>query len=347
MDRPDVLLIISSFYLNERYYMGSSQRIALELRDAGFRVYTTSARRGRMGRLLDILRTIWRLRHTYEVAHIDTFGGLAFMWAALSAALLRHLKKPYVLTLHGGSLPNMTVYFPGLMRRLLLGASYITAPSEFMRDQFSPIRSDIEVVSNPLHLDRYPYRERTDIEPRMVWLRAFHHIYDPITAIRAMADLVEDVPDATLTMIGPDKGDGSLQDVRWLISNLNLNDCIDIIEGISNDEVGEYLSKFDIFINTSRVDHAPVSVTEALACGLCVVSTSVGAIPEMLSIPKAGLTVPPDDSAALANAVRHLLNNPSVAYELSRNAGRAAGTYDSRPILQRWGTIFREIAATG
>ena len=60
----------------------------------------------------------------------------------------------------------------------------------------------------------------------------------------------------------------------------------------------------DIFLNTTGVDNAPVSVVEAMACGLCVVSTNVGGIPYLLEHEYDSLLVPSNDPAAMATAVR-------------------------------------------
>ena len=346
MDQPEILFVSSSFSLDGRTYRGISQRLADGLRADGFRIYTASNRRDSLSRVFDMLRVIWRLRRTVDVVHIDTFGAKAFLWAELSATLLRRLNKPYILTLRGGSLPDVAKRLPRRMHRLLVGAAHITSPSAFMRDHFSHMQPDIEVIRNPLYLDRYPYRERREFAPRLIWLRAFHRIYDPLTPVRALAMLRQNVPDAIMTMIGPDKGDGTLQAVRQLIAELKLGEVIEIIEGIPNDEVGAYLNKHDLFINTSHIDNAPVTVTEALACGLCVISTPAGAIPEVLSNPTSGVIVPVDDPMTLADTIRKLLGDPERVHELSQHAGVAAQRYDSGPIFKRWGVIMREVAAS-
>jgi glycosyltransferase involved in cell wall biosynthesis len=83
-------------------------------------------------------------------------------------------------------------------------------------------------------------------------------------------------------MIGPDKGDGSLERMQQLASSLDVSNDITIIGGIPREEVPIWLSKGDIFVNTSNFDNTPVSVLEAMACGLCIVTTNVGGIPYLL-----------------------------------------------------------------
>jgi glycosyltransferase involved in cell wall biosynthesis len=108
------------------------------------------------------------------------------------------------------------------------------------------------------------------------------------------------------------------------------------------DEKRRLFADHDVFLNTSRVDNRPVSVVEAAACGLCVVSTDVGGVPDLLVHEESALLVPPDDPAALAAAVRRLLDEPGLAGRLS-DGGRAvaeAGQPDA--VVERWEALLSE-----
>ncbi len=68
---------------------------------------------------------------------------------------------------------------------------------------------------------------------------------------------------------------------------------VDFWASVEKSEVPAWLAKGDIFLNTTNVDNTPVSVIEAQAAGLCVVSTNVGGIPFLLENGKDALLVPP------------------------------------------------------
>src|SRR6185436_16069131 len=101
-----------------------------------------------------------------------------------------------------------------------------------------------------------------------------------------------------LTMIGPDKGDGSLQQTQRVAGERGVVNHISFVGGVPKREVPERLSHADIFLNTTNVDNTPVSVLEAMACGLCVVNTNVGGLPYLLEHEEDALLVPPADVAA-------------------------------------------------
>ncbi len=70
-----------------------------------------------------------------------------------------------------------------------------------------------------------------------------------------------------------------------------------------------WLDRGDIFLNTSRIDNAPVSLIEAMACGLCVVTTDAGGIPDMVRHGEDALVAPVGDAGALASLVASVLED--------------------------------------
>jgi glycosyltransferase involved in cell wall biosynthesis len=192
------------------------------------------------------------------------------------------------------------------------------------------------LLPNPLDLSCYRFRLRERPLPRLVWLRAFHAVYNPTLAARMLARLVRYSADIHLIMAGPDKGDGSLQTLQRVTSELGLNGCITFSDPIVKTAVPEWLHKGDIFINTTNVDNTPVSVLEAMACGLCVVSTSVGGIPYLLEQEEDALLVPPNDPEAMAGAVLRVLTEPGLAAHLSTNARRKVEQWDWSVVLPEW-----------
>ena len=117
-------------------------------------------------------------------------------------------------------------------------------------------------------------------------------------------------------------------------------DRIQFVGQIPKDAVPQWLDRGDIFLNTTNIDNTPVSTLEAMACGLCVVSTNVGGLPYLLTNEQDALLVPPNDPAALAVAVRRLLTEPELAGRLSQNARRKAEQHDWAVVLPQWETLL-------
>jgi len=337
------LLLVGNFLSTQGTNRTMAEEFADRLAGAGYALITTSRLRSRFPRLVDMLWTAFSRRKDYQVAYVEVYSGPSFLWAEMVCGLLGILSKPYILTLHGGNLPDFARRWPGHVRRLLKHAKVVTAPSRYLQEAIRPYRDDLVLLPNPLEIKEYPFRLRAVPVPHLVWLRAFHTIYNPQLAPQVIAALRDIFPDTHLTMIGPDKGDGALQETQASIEKLGLQKNIEIVPGIPKSEVPEYLGRADIFINTTNVDNTPVSVLEAMACGLCVVSTNVGGIPYLLNDEEDALLVPPDDPEAMAFAVRRILTEPGLAVRLSQNARNKVEQFDWSVILPQWEALFLQV----
>jgi len=327
---------------------GVSRQFIEELADRmeshGWLVFRTSFVMFRPGRILDMVLTIFRHRPKYRVAHISVFSGRAFLWAFSSAFTLRLLQKPFVLSLHGGNLPEFSQRWPGVVRLLITSASAVTSPSNYLVEPFKRFRPDIQLFPNPVEIQEYEFRLRQHPEPRLIWLRAFHRIYNPGLAPRMLKLLLSEFPQATIAMVGADRGDGSFEEAMDVAEKLTVRDRIRVVGKVAKHEVPGWLNTADIFINTTNIDNAPTSVLEAMACGLCIITTDVGGIRYLLEDGYDALLVPPDDPEAMAQATRRVLRDPELAVRLSVNARKKVEEFDWAIILPRWQQLFSKCA---
>jgi glycosyltransferase involved in cell wall biosynthesis len=340
------VLLVGNFLSSTNGNHDVCEDLATKLTALGWWVVTTSQKQHRLARLRDMVTTAWRKRDEYDVAQVDVYSGLAFLWAEAICWVLERLGKPYILTMHGGNLPAFAKRWPGRVRRLLRSAEVVTTPSEFLLLHLAPYRSDLRLQLNPIDLHLYRFERRASPQPRLVWLRAFHSVYNPSLAAEVVALLVKDIPEVSLVMYGHDKGDGSLQTMRRLATRLGVSERIETPGGVPKSDVPHRLSAGDIFLNTTNVDNTPISVLEAMACGLCVVSTNVGGMPYLVEHEQDGLLVPPGDAQVMAAAVRRILTEPALAEKLSANARKKAERFDGSAILQQWEKTLTEILSS-
>ncbi len=319
------------------------QDLAPRLSATGWRVITTSRYRRRIPRVLDMLLTTCLKRSQYRLAHVDVYSARAFLWAEAVCLLLRRYGKPYVLTLRDGNLPTFSRNHTERVRRLLASAAVVTAPSRYLLECMAEYRQDLCLLPNAMGLSAYEFTPRVFPSPSLIWLRAFNFGYNPNLAADVIVLLKDSFPTIRLTMIGADKGDGSFQSFQRRVSDLDLNRYIVCPGWVSKTEVPQQLAEHDIFLNTTNVDNTPVSVMEAMACGLCVISTDVGGIPYLLTDEQDALLVPPNDPKAMAAAVKRILTEQGLAEKLSRNARTKALEFDWSVILPQWEAMLSSL----
>ena len=338
------ILIVGNFLSATRGVRSVCEELAIRLASRGWSVITTSACSNRIAKLIDMVITAIGKQRRYTIAHVEVYSGFAFCWAEAVCLVLKALGKPYVLTLHGGNLPAFGRRWPRRVRRILQSADVVTAPSRFLGERMASFRSDVRVIANGIDLKAYPYRLRSVPEPRLVWVRAFHFMYNPLLAVDVVHLLQNRFPAIHLTMVGPDKGDGSFQAVQQAVLRLGIQSTVELTGRVEKKDIASFLHAGDIFLNTTNIDNAPVSVVEAMACGCCTVSTNVGGIPSLLTDGMDALLVPPQDAQLMAEAVNRVLVEKGLGASLSRNARTKAMLHDWETIIPKWEQLFADVA---
>lgn len=306
----------------------------------GWKVHFASKYSNKLIRMFDFLLTAWRYRKKYHLAVIEVYSGQAFIWADVLGRYLSLIRKPYILTLHGGKLPIFAKKNPVKFQRLITSASIVTTPSKYLFNTFRHMREGIKYIPNGISTANYKFWVRKNPVPDLIWLRAFHSIYSPSQAVEVLYLILKHYPCAHLTMIGPDKHDGTYVNVMERVRELRLEDRVTFTGAIPKTDVANHLARGDIFLNTTNYESFGVSVVEAAACGLCIVSTNVGELPYFWENGENALLVPPNDPEAMAAAVRRILAEPGLAEKLSENARKKAEEFDWSVVLPQWEHLF-------
>lgn len=311
----------------------------------GYTVRVTSRIPARLPRLVDTLRSIYLWRNEIDLVIHQVFSGPAFVINDAASWLCWRLGLRQIYVLRGGSLPEFTLSRSGWVRRVMRRADAIVAPSGFLSslfDEVPEISARIRVIPNILAIEKYPYRHRLEVQPRLLWMRTFHPIYHPEMAVDVLANLRQTHPAATLTMAGQEKGLHA--QVQEKARQAGLIDAIRFPGFLGPEDKSREFGTHDIYLNTNHVDNMPVSVVEAAAFGLPVVATRVGGIPYLLSDGETGLLTPDADAEAMAAAVRRLLHEPGLAAQLSANGRALAENCAWEPVKAQWEALFQELA---
>jgi glycosyltransferase involved in cell wall biosynthesis len=145
-------------------------------------------------------------------------------------------------------------------------------------------------------------------------------------------------------MLGPDKGDSSRQRTVEEARSRGVSAHLEVQDSIPKMLVPQLLDTGDIFLNTSCIDNTPVSVLEAMASGLCIVSTDAGGIPYLLQSGKNALLVPLDDDREMAAAVRRLLTDHALSEQIQHASRATVCAFDWSVILPQWQVLLTSVA---
>jgi glycosyltransferase involved in cell wall biosynthesis len=138
-------------------------------------------------------------------------------------------------------------------------------------------------------------------------------------------------------MVGPDK-DGSLQTTKAFAESIGV--AVNFTGQLAKEDWWKLASEHDIFINTTHFDNSPISVMEAMALGLPVVSTNVGGIPYLLTDKENALLVNDNDHHAMNSAICSLIENQEKAKALASNARNFIEQMDWNIVKEEWKQVL-------
>jgi glycosyltransferase involved in cell wall biosynthesis len=286
-------------------------------------------------RLVEMLWKTLSIGRRADYIIIDTYSTLAFWYAYITGRLAKLIGTKYITILHGGDLPARLRKSKHACDRLF-GKSYANvALSGYIQTVFDSAGYHAIIIPNIIDISKYPFKLRDHCRPRLLWVRSFHRQYNPNMAADVLCELLQIHSDAELCMVGPNK-DGSMEEFRKYLQQTGIEKHIKITGKLSKAEWIKLSEDYDFFINTTNVDNTPVSVIEALALGMCVISTDPDGIPYLLNDGIDSFLVKTGDSEGMANQILNLINNEMLAANISGNARKKAQTFDWEQIRHKW-----------
>lgn len=308
------------------------------LEQSGMKVHYASSQKNKIFRLFDMLAKTITLGRKSNYILIDTYSTYNFWYAFAVSQLARTLSIKYIPILHGGELPQRLRSCPKLSKMIFSNAFVNVAPSGYLIDAFATQGySNVIFIPNSIEIADYKFKKRSDLKPKLLWVRAFSRIYNPEMAVQVMSKLKLDFSAVELCMVGPEK-DGSMQETKLLAAQLGLK--VEFPGKLTKRSWITLSEDYDIFINTTHQDNTPVSVIEAMALGLPIISTNVGGLSFLLDNDKTAVLVNDNDINAMAEGIKTILRNQEFALNLSLNAKAVADGFDSEKVMKKWTEIL-------
>ncbi|MDF1516821.1 MAG: glycosyltransferase family 4 protein, partial [Lutibacter sp.] len=266
------LIYIGNNLSEKSNYHSAMATLTKLLQSEGHSVICSSDKTNKIFRLLSMCTTIIKHRKTTDVVLIDTFSTSNFYYALITSQLARLLSLKYIPILHGGNLPYRLKHSEFLSILIFKYAFQNVSPSLYLAHEFKKYKFETVYIPNTIPIAEIPFKLRTNLEPKLLWVRAFDEIYNPAMAIKVLSVLKKNYENASLCMVGPDK-DGSLNLTKSLAKQLGLANSVTFTGVLPKEQWHQLSENYDIFINTTNIDNMPVSVLETMALGLPVVST--------------------------------------------------------------------------
>lgn len=283
--------------------------------------------------LLLFLGALPRACSKTDIIHVFSHSYLSFFLFSLPPILLaKWLRKPLVLHYHGGAAGAFLDRWGIFARPFIRMAQRVIVPSGFLRETFA--RHTIEAIEIPNVLaGEFEFRRRQPLQPRFIMARHLEPAYNVGCGLRAFRLVLDRHPGASLLVAGSGRERAALEE---LARELGISRRVTFTGAISNERIRMHYDDCDVYLNSSNVDNQPVSILEAFACGLPVVSTAAGGIPYMVSDSVDALLANVGDASALALCALRLFEEPDLAQRLIENGHLRTEAF-------RWPAVYRQL----
>jgi L-malate glycosyltransferase len=291
------------------------------------------------------------LREKLDVLHVHyavPHATAAFLAREMTVA--DHPLK-VVTTLHGTdiTLVGQEKSFFSVTKFSIERSDAVTAVSSYLREEtyraFGCQRCDIHLIPNFIRQSEYHASESCEYREALapadhrviVHVSNFRKLKRVPDLVRMFAEIRKQVA-ATLVLVGdgPDRPEAEDE-----VERLGLQDDVRFLGKLS--AVSDVLQAADLFLLPSTSESFGLSALEAMACGVPVVASKVGGLPEVVENGVTGVLCPPDDLTGMVQAATELLQDRD-RWRRFREAGiERAGEYTADKIVPRYEQVYREV----
>ncbi|WP_149846361.1 glycosyltransferase family 4 protein [Paenibacillus sp. 37] len=300
-------------------------------------------------RLLIFIRgfiQFWMKLYTFkpDIVHIHMANNGSFYRKSLFLLTARKLfRKSVILHIHAASFDDFYNQF-ALQRKychyILNQADKLIVLSQTWKEYFATIVpvTAIEVLYNGVFVKEPFVREQQTAVNALFMGRLGERkgVYDLLQSIQQLKALGVT---ATFNLAG----DGEVEEVKAIVQQYGIEDRVNVLGWINGEQKEKLLREADLLVLPSYHEGLPMAILEAMNCGLPIISTTVGGIPEVITSGHNGLLIEPGDVHGLTSALEYLITDEEIRarmgsynraiisdkFDMNLLVGRLSGIYDA------------------
>jgi len=287
--------------------------------------------------LFDLLK---RTRN-YDIIHIFSASYFSFLLAPTPAVLIAKMfGKKTILNYHSGEASDHLRRWGRTAIPTVRLFDRVVTPSNYLVDEFARFGLEAEPIFNSVDAGRFRFRNRTPLRPVFFSNRNFEPHYNVACTLRAFSVIQRQMPEAELIVAGDGPERSML--IR-LAADLNLRN-VSFLGQVSPEEMSSIYDRTDVYLNSSEIDNMPLSLIEAMVCGLPVVSTNAGGIPYIVENGRTGLLVETNNHEALAAAALSLFEDRDMVERIVNSAREDIAKYSWENVRIEWLRTYHELS---
>ncbi len=275
-----------------------------------------------------------------DIVHVFSSGTTSYIISTIPPLVAAKLfGKKIVLNYHTGEAETHLKNWKRTAKPTMKEFDRIVVPSDFLVDVFAKFDLKAEAIFNFVESENFKFRARNPLKPVFLSNRNFERHYKIADVLRAFKLIRQKMTEAKLIVAGYGSEETKL---KKLAEDLKLENA-EFVGRVEQGEMPNIYDSADVYLNSSIVDNMPLSIIEAFACGLPVVSTDAGGIPYIIRNGETGLLVEANDYEALARQAIRLFEDKDLAQNIIRKASAECKKYNRENALNNWVELYRNL----
>jgi len=283
-----------------------------------------------------------------------------FPYGLIGAKIAKKYKKPFIVGTQGTYAVKPLFYFPDkhFVRWMYNAAKFVAVPSKFTEEsikKYTAITSPVKLIHNGVNFKRFDViadvkkiQEKYGNKKILLTVGGLKPRKGQDVVLKALAQLKKKRNDFYYLIVGPDDNrDKYVQQLKQIISENNLSDCVKFTGAKTGQELIEHFQAAYIYVHTPRLinwnfEGFGIVYLEASASKRPIVAGDSGGIRDAVVDGKTGIVVPEDDPEATALALETLLNNPEMAEKMGRAGYEYARDHDWAQIGEQYLDLYKQ-----
>jgi glycosyltransferase involved in cell wall biosynthesis len=298
------------------------------------------------------------IKHRPQVTHIATAFGLSFVKHSVCVIIAR-LAGSRVLLHHHCSIVAMYMdrpwWWKWYVRQIIRLTNGVIALSKEWQ-QLTTIIPGCKVYDLPNAIDLSAYRaiaqKRKDGEKNPLPLKVLYLGYlgrnkGTFELLDAAKEIAAKETPIFFDLVGEELSGGEKEELKQKIIQDGLDNIVTLHPPVAGDAKNDFFQKADIFAYPSYSEGMPMAVIEAMACGLPIIATRVGGLPDLVSDGINGILVDAGNPGQIASALELLSANSEMRLSMGAESSQTAGDkFDMEKLVPRLVSIYQK-ALTG
>jgi len=310
--------------------------------EKGFHIHRVFKPKIKNAGILFFWTNVLKILHEIEadIVHAQSLGN------AVPAVIYKKIKKvPYTVWGQGLDVNMPGWFIKKTAKTCLANADAIIALSDNMKKRMQ-LMSGREVIVIPNGIDLTKYEEgRRKQKPHgksIIYVGRLHAVKGVQYLLEAMSVVHRKVPQAELVIVGDGDDRTSLE---ILTDELGIRECVKFVGMVPHEQVADWMYNADVFVLPSISEGFPLVALEAMACGLPIVATRVGVLPEIIKDGMNGFLVDTESPYEIADKLLTIMQSDELYEKMSANCIINVERFSWNNVAENIEGVYQEIIA--